>query len=305
MKIIANIKLLLVGSVVVLGATTNIHAQSSTQEQELRETKSKYEELELKTNVREGYHGSFHAEGIIDKDKVLTQQEITQLATIDTVEGVFGNNVKVMYGFSYTDKLMFNLYIHNLLPIDIPLTNARIAMFDVDGKGWLGMNQIFGYEGSMMVLKNKWQIINVPIEKMKKHMAHRAETFKLGEIPKFKYNLDITIRDEIPLNNTPEELTDIFSNAVRMNSVRNILYYKHPQCGEDDYSKEELREAVYSPDPIPDHAVSIRDFNLPHKYKVKPEKQLVVTYFNTHKQGGQTIPIGEHGGKWYFITCRK
>lgn len=87
--------------------------------------------------------------------------------------------------------------------------------------------------------------------------------------------------------------------------MRNILYYKHPKCGDDDYSKEELQRAVYSPEPIPDHAVSVRDFTLSHKYKVEPEKQLEITYFNTHKKGGQTIPIGEYGDKWYFITCRK
>jgi hypothetical protein len=113
---------------------------------------------------------------------------------------------------------------------------------------------------------------------------------------------------------TPEDLAQLWIEAIKENSTARIRPLIHPGCPQNTISSEILARMVQGG--LPEvYVIETRELGsraeLEKVYQVVPDKQLniscrPVTAEDKTKYGlGKGFPIAKSSGEWFFVICLK
>ncbi|OIQ15965.1 MAG: hypothetical protein BM556_16860 [Bacteriovorax sp. MedPE-SWde] len=113
---------------------------------------------------------------------------------------------------------------------------------------------------------------------------------------------------------TPEELAELWVEAIKSKSKVNLMKIIHPKCKKSDISPQHLTRMISGELP-PKYKVHIQNLNLSKAqssyYKVAPSRQVSLKYqldtlADKKLYGlGKAFPAAIFENKWYFVLCLK
>jgi hypothetical protein len=113
---------------------------------------------------------------------------------------------------------------------------------------------------------------------------------------------------------TPEDLAQLWIEAIKANSTAAIRRLIHPGCPQSSVTPEILARMIGGGLPAT-YDIESRELGpraeLERIYEVVPDRQLTIKYrTNTpaekEKYGlGKGFPIAKAAGEWFFVVCRK
>jgi hypothetical protein len=113
---------------------------------------------------------------------------------------------------------------------------------------------------------------------------------------------------------TPEDLAQLWVEAIKTNSTAKIRPLIHPACAQNSVSPEILARMVEGGLPAT-YVIETKELGpraeLEKIYEVVPDKQLTIKYrtdtpADQAKYGlGKGFPIAKAADKWFFVICTK
>ena len=113
---------------------------------------------------------------------------------------------------------------------------------------------------------------------------------------------------------TPEELAQLWVDAIKANSTAEIRRLIHPGCPQTSVTPEILARMVGGGLPET-YDIESRELGpraeLERIYQVAPDRQLTIKYRTStpaekEKYGlGKGFPIAKAAGEWFFVICLK
>jgi hypothetical protein len=113
---------------------------------------------------------------------------------------------------------------------------------------------------------------------------------------------------------TPEELAQLWLEAIKTSSTAKIRPLIHPACPQNSISPEILARMVQGGLPET-YEIETKELGpraeLEKIYQVVPEKQLNIKYRTNSPEDraryglGKGFPIAKASGEWFFVICAK
>jgi hypothetical protein len=113
---------------------------------------------------------------------------------------------------------------------------------------------------------------------------------------------------------TPEELAQLWLEAIKTSSTAKIRPLIHPACPQNSISPEILARMVQGGLPET-YEIETKELGpraeLEKIYQVVPEKQLNIKYRTNSPEDrtryglGKGFPIAKASGEWFFVVCAK
>ena len=113
---------------------------------------------------------------------------------------------------------------------------------------------------------------------------------------------------------TPEELAQLWLEAIKTSSTAKIRPLIHPACPQNSISPEILERMVQGGLPET-YEIETKELGpraeLEKIYQVVPEKQLNIKYRTNSPEDraryglGKGFPIAKASGEWFFVICAK
>ena len=113
---------------------------------------------------------------------------------------------------------------------------------------------------------------------------------------------------------TPEELAQLWLEAIKTSSTAKIRPLIHPACPQNSISPEILARMVQGGLPAT-YEIETKELGpraeLEKIYQIVPEKQLNIKYRTNSPEDraryglGKGFPIAKASGEWFFVICAK
>jgi hypothetical protein len=113
---------------------------------------------------------------------------------------------------------------------------------------------------------------------------------------------------------TPEELAQLWLEAIKTSSTAKIRPLIHPACPQNSISPEILARMVQGGLPET-YEIETKELGpraeLEKIYQIVPEKQLNIRYRTNSPEDraryglGKGFPIAKASGEWFFVICAK
>jgi len=113
---------------------------------------------------------------------------------------------------------------------------------------------------------------------------------------------------------TPEELAQLWLDAIKTGSTTKIRSLIHPACPQNSISPEILARMVQGGLPET-YEIETKELGpraeLEKIYQVVPERQLNIRYRTSSPEDrakyglGKGFPIARASGEWFFVVCTK